>query len=105
MKRFLIVEDYTDKSIWDHFILVVMLGLKSKPTGWGRKENDLPEGNWMLSYGMHQMATDKAYTDFGVRKPNFKELPTIFVVNPDGSVEEQCNVTSDQAGTFVNSRI
>jgi hypothetical protein len=104
-KKFLIVEDYTDISIWDTLIMQAMLALKSKPKGWSRPENTLPEGDWTLACGFYSMATDAAYKNFWVRKPSFQELPVVFVVNPDGSVEEQCNVTADQAAEFINARI
>jgi len=104
-KKFLIVEDYTDISIWDTLIMEAMLALKSKPEGWTRPENTLPEGDWTLACGFHSMATDGAYKDFGIRKPSFEELPAVFVVNHDGSVEEKCNVTAEQAAEFINARI
>ena len=105
MPQFLIVDDYTDKPIWDDFIFRAMLSLKSKPVAWTRKENTLPEGPWTLFNGMYPLASDKAYKEFGVRKPAFNELPVIFVLNCDGTVQEQCNVTADQAAEFIAARI
>lgn len=106
MTRFLIVDDYTSKAIWDDFLLRAMLGLKSKPMHWEDcPQNTLPEGNWTMANGMHPMASDGAYARFGVRKPAYEELPVVFAVKSDGSVEEQCQVTADQAAAFVSERI
>ncbi len=108
MKRFLIVDDHSSCAIWDTFLYEVAKTLKSKPkqAGWEKWCPSVPEGDWNVANAMNaMMPPDSAYANFGVRVPKFEEMPLIFVVNPDGSVEEQLRITAQQAGEFINARI
>lgn len=108
MKRFLIVDDSSaeGKTIWDSFIYEVLPKLKNRPRIWQGKYPEIPEGQWKVSNAMNSMMPpDSAYESFGVRVPTFEEMPLVFVVNSDGSVEEQCNVTVEQLTEFINTRI
>lgn len=108
MKRFLIVDDHSSagKAIWDNFIYEVLPNLKNRPKIWAEKYPNIPEGQWEVSNAMNAMMPPaSAYENFGVRVPTFEEMPMIFVVNPDNSVEEQCNVTVELLTDFINARI
>ncbi len=108
MKRFLIVDDSSaaGKAIWDSFIYNVLPKLKNRPKIWENKHPQIPEGQWEISNAMSSvMPPDSVYKKFGVRVPTFEEIPLIFVVNTDGSVEEQRNVTVEQLTEFINARI
>lgn len=108
MKRFLIVDDYSaqGKAIWDSFIYEVLPNLKNRPKIWEEKYPAIPEGRWEISNAMNSMMPPpSAYENFGVRVPTFEEMPMVFVVNSDGTVEEQCNVTVEQLTDFINTRI
>ena len=103
-KRFFIIEDYTSCSIWDTFILESMLTLPSKPRGWERPKNTLPEGDWTLACGHHQMASDGAYEKAGIPKPTFEQLPAVFCVDDHG-VRDRYRVTAQQALDFVRENL
>jgi hypothetical protein len=106
MKTFYIAEDYTAKSIWDQFLLVEMLTLPSKPHAWDRPENTLPEGNWEVCLCMWQHASDNAWRKAGIPKPQFDELPCIFCVDENGTVDVQYNLAdAAQAAAFIAARI
>lgn len=109
MKKFLIVDDHSSCAIWDTFLYDVAKTLKSCPKQKGFEKWCLPstpQGEWTVANAMNaMMPPDSAYTNFGVRVPKFEEMPCIFVVNPDGSVEEQVKITAEQAGAFINARI
>lgn len=109
MKRFLIVDDHSSCAIWDAFLFDVVKTLKSRPEQEGFERwcpPTTPQGKWIVANAMNpMMPPDSAYTNFGVRVPMFEEMPIIFVVNPDGSVEEQANISAEQAGEFINARI
>lgn len=103
--KFLVVDDYTSIAIWDELILKGIPRLKSKPQGWNAQGGDLPQGDWTLGYGMHPMSTVEAYSNFGVRKPLYEELPVVFCVKEDGTVEERRNVGVDEVVGFIAARI
>lgn len=108
MKSFIIVEDYTDKSIWDQ-VRSKVLALPAVPKGWKPASPDKPEADWTLACGMHQMATDGAYERAFIPKPAFSQLPAVFCVTKDGDrvgkVEFMFNVEADQAFDFITQRI
>ncbi len=105
MQRFFVIEDYTVCTVWDRLILEEMLGLPSKPVGWGRTENTLPEGNWTLGHGIHQMATDGAYEKAGIPKPSFEQLPAMFCVDDDGIVGQYRVTTAPRAVEFIRKHL
>ncbi len=88
MKRFLIIDDYTVYCLWDNFIYEVLPKLKSKPQGWKDRCPEIPEGDWTMAHGMHQIATDNAYLTAGIPKPTFEQLPAIFCLTDNGIVGE-----------------
>ena len=110
MKEFYVVEDYSSCAIWDELILGELKKLPSKPKGWPRPETaGLPEGDWTLNCGMHQMATQGTYSKARIWQPTYEQLPAIFCVTDDASgakVEVQYNVmTSAAALEFIRARI
>jgi hypothetical protein len=103
-KAFYVIEDYTDRSIWDRLILVAMLELPSKPLAWPRPENTLPEANWTLACGHYTMATDAAYQKSSIPKPTPSQLPAIFCV--DGvALHHQYQVSAEQAAEFIRNNL
>jgi len=106
MKRFFVIEDYTECSIWDDLIISAMLKLPSKPKDWGRKDNTLPEGDWQLGHGMHQHGTDGAYLKAGIPKPFFEQLPAMFCVEESGEIRCELKVmTAEKAVEFIRGHL
>lgn len=104
-KHFFVVEDYTDCSIWDDIILEEIFSLPSKPKGFNRPEYTLPEGNWTLSYGIHQMATEGAYKEACIPKPTFEQLPAVFCVDETGCRYKLRVRTAKEAVAFIRENL
>lgn len=104
-KNFYIIEAYTRMSIWDDFLLNHASKLPTKPVGWNTRLHDIPEGDYTVGHGIfYWFGSGSLCADAGIRKPEFEELPVIFCVTIEG-VEEQCNVTAEQAADFIRARI
>ena len=104
MKEFYVIEDYTDRSIWDSLILQEMLKLPSKPQGWGRPENTNPEGDWTLSYGMVPLATNEAFQGAGIPRPPAENMPAIYCID-SGRLTRRFKVSAAEAAEFIRESL
>lgn len=105
---FYIIDDYTSQgtAIWDDFLYNEQPKLPTRPRGEGWAGRlTAPEGTWGLANGMYSMGSAADYKNAGIRRPAFVELPVVFCVKDDGSVEEQCKVSAAQAREFIAARI
>ena len=105
MRRFFVIEDYTACAIWSELTMTELLKLPSKPQGWDRPENTLPEGDWELAYGIHQMTIDGAYQKAGIPKPEFEDLPTLFCVDGDKVIRRDKVMTAEAALEFIRENL
>jgi len=107
MTNFVVIEDYTECEVWDGLICRLVPTLPSKPKGWDRdKGSSLPEGEWTLACGLHQMATAGAYAGAGITKPRFEQLPAVFCVAENGAVVSRFNVdTPEKVLAFIKENL
>lgn len=88
MKKFVIIDDYTDYCLWDHFLYDILPNLPSRPKAWDdcKQASNLPVGEWEMLHGIHQLATPVAFEKAGVPQVSFEQLPAIFCITDEGIV-------------------
>lgn len=105
-----VIDDYTEAPIWDG-VQALLEPLETSPrldSGEKHKHSSKPPGNWDLRYAMYPLASDGAFANAGIRKPEYKELPCVFIVTENGDVKmvvEHVHVTTPEQAIAILTEV